>query len=1425
MEQFVEVFQTHSFYVLVRKPCALFIDRINGDATFKYATNMAALSDAVNLGVVEGVLGKFQCIANSNWHLLLISESEFVCSLHDGIEVRRISKIAILPISPSPLPKTFQLNKTSRNGKESISTHEQPSAQKQPAIVQAVQNTIKVASDIVNFKQKSKGTSRFEMRILEELEKLFEGESDQFYFARCGGDLTLWTQRRECRRLQGELCYWGDLKVCPRTCWPPIWCRYDESFVWNHRILQDLVAPALQYLHVEEGLPKLVTTSRSPSPVKESRRMESGMEMDETRRQVAAEAGQPTRLTECLCALESMLPPVISGFVKQHKLALHMWDVDGRISPTTSDPVTLTIISRRSRFRAGCRYRRRGIDEKGYVANYVETEQVLEVPSEVSVHVLSFLQIRGSVPVFWTQTGIKYKPPIQLHKSLSENQEAFRLHIERPLRKFDRLVVVNLAETVPGRQESKITEAFVRQLLLFNNPKVTYVGFDFHEYCKNLRFGNVSVLLEGIKDIIRDMQYYWLHRNNLMCKQESVFRVNCIDCLDRTNLVQSVFATSVIEIQLRRLGRLPPEVDLPVEFSRSLQSIWADNGDALSRHYTGTAAMKGDYTRTGFRTVNGLMKDGVSSMSRYYQRFGEIKRQAAIDFLLGHTNSPELRFLRNCSTADVPVKEHSSIEVSSLLAAVRSSCLQGDEDPFFEFVASSNVITNRKRLRQRRQLRRIDVRAFGMLTSKYLHIVRFVDDPLTNQQAHLRIPVSSITHIALGTESALFKQASPVLYIHFTTTSPHSNQPPMAFCNYSSKEVEFRSSDDASGESGVSAPSTVLKRFPLQQGTSGQYCLALRQAPFRLFNNYLVPISSAEEATDALHAVAESITVLLQSIDRSTDQLVLAETRATGISVMQRRFTSSLPTEFTRPLAPAACNALQQHHDCLYPFLLSLHPSRRPRRSRRVPVANLNHSFKPAQRICRRKNSLKPTPLNLSQTEEIGTSNGTRVLQSTGIKGSFGQMLKQSMPLVEKVFPAGPGFVKHNEQPSAHVNGLSDSEECIEAATEETDEEMLALDSSEVMEGKESRSKGGIAEQGVEPPFGSDVDDMPAHIIKPSHCSSISDLMYELEDAASIATEEEDDRVEGDDDENEKAGKLRISLSYSRSVPAHLEDVGCGQMPQLTNATVVASVCRPSSSPLLGGLFNFPPFLPSQVHEQSSNRLKTNTRLSRPVLTSEDQLLLPRSLSYDDRSARTFHGLSCPRKGVSDPQITCYRTLYGLAVGQRSPPRSPRVLQGKVDRGLQEVLDKHFQTFTIASIATRGECPSSQSRAASHLSPRRHNTNAIYRILTLRLSTFPNYLSVQVYVCGIYCPVFVLSIAPLFLSSVRLDYFFDLFTPFSFTHLSMIRGVFGTHCTRERCELAYVIFFKRTYRLTLSFERICLLAVFNSSHHLIKSRR
>uniref|UniRef100_A0A095C3E7 Phosphatidylinositide phosphatase SAC2 n=1 Tax=Schistosoma haematobium TaxID=6185 RepID=A0A095C3E7_SCHHA len=109
---------------------------------------------------------------------------------------------------------------------------------------------------------------------------------------------------------------------------------------------------------------------------------------------------------------------------------------------------------------------------------------------------------------------------------------------------------------------------------------------------------------------------YVVTHNGVICEQRWLFHVNCLDCLDRTNLVQCMFAVVMITNQLKKIGLLGPEECLPAEFLRAVQHMWATNGDAISRIYAGTSAMKGDYTRTGSRTVNGLMRDGVYSVSR-----------------------------------------------------------------------------------------------------------------------------------------------------------------------------------------------------------------------------------------------------------------------------------------------------------------------------------------------------------------------------------------------------------------------------------------------------------------------------------------------------------------------------------------------------------------------------------------------------------------------------------------------------------------------------------------------------------------------------------------------------------------------------------------------------------------------------------------
>ena len=62
------------------------------------------------------------------------------------------------------------------------------------------------------------------------------------------------------------------------------------------------------------------------------------------------------------------------------------------------------------------RYLRRGVNEKGRVANDVETEQIVfeDVPEGLPVQLSSVVQNRGSIPLFWSQetSRLNLKPDI-----------------------------------------------------------------------------------------------------------------------------------------------------------------------------------------------------------------------------------------------------------------------------------------------------------------------------------------------------------------------------------------------------------------------------------------------------------------------------------------------------------------------------------------------------------------------------------------------------------------------------------------------------------------------------------------------------------------------------------------------------------------------------------------------------------------------------------------------------------------------------------------------------------------------------------------------------------------------------------------------------------------------------------------------------
>ncbi|GAB9462782.1 hypothetical protein Gpo141_00000265 [Globisporangium polare] len=177
---------------------------------------------------------------------------------------------------------------------------------------------------------------------------------------------------------------------------------------------------------------------------------------------------------------------------------------------------------------------------------------------------------------------------------------------------------------------------------LFSEP-IAYVWFDFHHECRKMQWGNLSKLVAEVNDQFN--QYGWFEcdsEGRMTNRQKGVFRVNCMDNLDRTNVVMSLFARrcTLQSLSLHDDSKSAGAnvLDSPYEaFELVFKNAWADNADYVSKMYAGTGALKTDFTRTGKRTLSGAIQDGVNSVTRYYlNNFSDGVRQDAYDLLVGN---------------------------------------------------------------------------------------------------------------------------------------------------------------------------------------------------------------------------------------------------------------------------------------------------------------------------------------------------------------------------------------------------------------------------------------------------------------------------------------------------------------------------------------------------------------------------------------------------------------------------------------------------------------------------------------------------------------------------------------------------------------------------------------------------------------------
>lgn len=323
-------------------------------------------------------------------------------------------------------------------------------------------------------------------------------------------------------------------------------------------------------------------------------------------------------------------------------------------------PSSMTLISRLSCRRAGTRFNARGIDDDGNVANFVETETIFWSPSGIC---FSYAQIRGSVPVFWEQaTGLlPGQQKISITRSLEATQPAFDRHFENLELSYGAIHVVNLlSNDKPGELEltNRYRHHIKRSTLNNSHEKeasrdhelLQLTEFDFHaetrgpggyemasmvsQWIQNSADGFAYYLSEEAEDYAKTGQNggdQINRQSSTILQQEGIFRTNCLDCLDRTNLVQTIISKMALEAFLGHKG-LVANPDFWVRHG----SMWADNGDALSRIYAGTGALKSSFTRHGKMSLAGALADARKSATRMYiNNFADKGRQNTIDMLLG----------------------------------------------------------------------------------------------------------------------------------------------------------------------------------------------------------------------------------------------------------------------------------------------------------------------------------------------------------------------------------------------------------------------------------------------------------------------------------------------------------------------------------------------------------------------------------------------------------------------------------------------------------------------------------------------------------------------------------------------------------------------------------------------------------------------
>ncbi|KAM4633688.1 polyphosphoinositide phosphatase isoform 1-T1 [Polymixia lowei] len=355
---------------------------------------------------------------------------------------------------------------------------------------------------------------------------------------------------------------------------------------------------------------------------------------------------------------------IIHGFCGQSKLLIY-----GR-------PVHVTLIARRSSKFAGTRFLKRGANCEGDVANEVETEQIIHDASVMSFTAgsySSYVQVRGSVPLYWSQdiSTMMPKPPIRLDQA-DPYAHVAALHFDQMLQRFGSpIIILNLVKKREKRKHEKILSEelypAVINLNQFLPPEhcIDYIAWDMARYTKS-KLCNVLDRLSTIAENVVKRTGFFINRSDFYGHtlrpdekwgdvgghitssgrvQTGVLRTNCVDCLDRTNTAQFMVGKCALAYQLYALGMIDkPKLQFDTDCVRLFEELYEDHGDTLSLQYGGSQLVHRVKTYRKIAPWTQHSKDIMQTLSRYYSNaFSDADRQDAINLFLQVYQPSELK--------------------------------------------------------------------------------------------------------------------------------------------------------------------------------------------------------------------------------------------------------------------------------------------------------------------------------------------------------------------------------------------------------------------------------------------------------------------------------------------------------------------------------------------------------------------------------------------------------------------------------------------------------------------------------------------------------------------------------------------------------------------------------------------------------------